>query len=275
MRHKGSVIFLLVMLLLSLMIADGQKRLQVSYYDCPVADLPDDFAGFRIVQLSDLHGAEFGKENRRLIEKIRALQPDLIALTGDFIEKSEDLTVTGRLLPALAEIAPCYFVSGNHEWASGGIEALRAQLEQSGIRYLGNEYELIRRGSSALVLCGAEDPNSWSDLATPDVLVSAAAAAYPNTPILLLGHRNYWVREYPTLPVELILCGHGHGGLVRLPGFGGLVGTDRLLFPEHTEGIHRSGSYHMVVSRGLGGIYGLPRFFNNPEIVVATLKKEA
>lgn len=275
LRRKGFLTFIIALLLLSAFFLDGQKRLQVSRYDCPVAALPEEFEGFRIVQLSDLHGAEFGRNNRRLIEKVREEKPDIIALTGDFIEEADDLRATKTLLPELVKIAPCYFVTGNHEWASGGMDALRAQLEQAGIRYLENEYEPIRRGDGALLVCGVEDPNSWADLVTPDVLAAEAAAAYPGIPILLLGHRNYWVREYPALSVELILCGHGHGGLVRLPGFGGLVGTDRLLFPEYTEGMHRSGTYHMVVSRGLGSIYGLPRLFNNPEIVVATLKEES
>ena len=274
MRRKRVILWLAALLLVASFTA-GQLRLSVSRYDCPVAGLPDDFEGYRIVQLSDLHGASFGKENRRLVDRVRRENPDIIVLTGDFIEDAGDLPVTGRLLPELTKIAPCYFVSGNHEWASGGMEALRAQLAVAGVRYLENEFESIDREGGAILLCGVEDPNSWADLVKPDAVVREAALRYPGTPIILLGHRNYWIREYPQLPVELILCGHGHGGIVRLPGLGGLVGTDRLLFPEHTEGVACSGSYHMVISRGLGRIYGMPRIFNSPEIVVAVLQKEA
>lgn len=253
----------------------GQQWLSVSRYDCPVARLPDEFEGFRIVQLSDLHGAEFGRNNERLINKVRAEKPDIIVLTGDFIEEKDDLTVTNELFPELVRIAPCYFVSGNHEWASGGMTVLEAQLHSAGVVYLENDFVSLRHGDGEVILCGVEDPNSWADLTPPDALIGEVRGIAPDRPIILLGHRNYWVREYPALPVELILCGHGHGGIVRLPGIGGLVGTDRLLFPEHTEGIHKSGSYHMLVSRGLGTIYGLPRLFNRPEIVVASLTKEA
>ena len=274
MRKRRLAVFLLIILALSVLMLLGQKRLTVSRYDCSIAGLPDEFAGYRIVQLSDLHGAEFGKGNSRLLERVEGEDPDLIVLTGDFIEDKDDLAATGVLLPALAEIAPCYFISGNHEWASGGMPVLEAQLERAGVNYLSNEFTLIKKGDAEIVLCGAEDPNSWADLATPDILVESAAAAHDGSPIILLGHRNYWVREYPSLPVELIFCGHGHGGIVRIPGVGGLVGTDRLLFPDYTEGVFASGSYQMIVSRGLGSIYGLPRIFNPPEIVVATLEKE-
>lgn len=264
-----------VLLLAAVILLPGHFRLSVSRYDCPIAALPDSFEGFRIVQLSDLHGAAFGENNHRLVEKVRGEKPDIIVLTGDFIEDTGDLTVTRELLPQLTEIAPCYFVSGNHEWASGGMDAFCAQLEQAGVRYLSNEWELLTRDGESLILCGVEDPNSWTDPVTPDALVAEAELRHPNMPILLLGHRNHWAEKYPDLPVELVFCGHGHGGIVRIPGVGGLVGTDRLLFPAHTEGIEKIGSYHMIVSRGLGRIYGLPRVFNPPEIVVASLKKES
>lgn len=273
--RKRWMIWLAVLFLLAALCIDGQKRLVVSCYECPISDLPGSFGGFRILQLSDLHGAKFGRGNRRLLRAVEEARPDMIALTGDFIEKTEDLQVTGELLPELSEIAPCYFISGNHEWASGVLPVLERQLELAGVRYLRNEYVALERNGEEILLCGVEDPNSWADLLPPDALVAEAQRQHPEVPIVLLGHRNYWIREYPELPVELILCGHGHGGIVRIPGVGGLVGTDRLLFPAHTEGIHESGSYHMVVSRGLGSIYGLPRVFNNPEITAITLKKEA
>jgi len=274
-KRRKRLLWLAALLLLLACTVAGQQRLQVSEYDCPVAGLPAGFENFRILQLSDLHGARFGRQNERLLRTVAKQRPDMIVLTGDFIEELEDLEVTAELLPQLAGLAPCYFVSGNHEWACGGMAVLAEQLRSAGVRYLANEYTLLSRDGESLLLCGVEDPNSWADLITPEKLVAQAQLEYPGLPIVLLGHRNYWVERYPALPVELIFCGHGHGGAIRIPGVGGLLGTERLLFPEFEDGVHASGSYHMVVSRGLGRIYGLPRIFNKPEIVVGTLKKEA
>ena len=106
----------------------------------------------------------------------------------------------------------------------------------------------------------------------PDELVAELRRSYPETPVVLLGHRNYWVERYPSLEVDLILCGHGHGGIIRLPGIGGLLGTDRLLFPAYAEGAHVSGRYTMVVSRGLGNIRRSLRVFNYPQLVLITLE---
>ena len=149
MRIKSIVMCILLVLIPGVSLLQGQFRLDISRYDCPVANLPASFDGFRIVQLSDLHGAGFGENNCRLVEKVRGESPDIIVLTGDLIEKTEDLAVSGVLLPQLAEIAPCFFVSGNHEWACGGMTALAEQLEAAEIRCLANEYELIyRKGKS-------------------------------------------------------------------------------------------------------------------------------
>ena len=88
----------------------------------------------------------------------------------------------------------------------------------------------------------------------------------------MLGHRNYWMEKYPDLPVELILCGHAHGGIVRIPGVGGLLSTDRTLFPDYEAGMYDNGNYTMIVSRGLGNSISVPRLMNRPEILSIELK---
>lgn len=275
-RHIGRWVLLpLLLAALALALWDGQTRLVTDRYTCQLSSLPESFEGFRIVQVSDLHGASFGAGNRRLVERVRAEKPDLIALTGDMTACEADLAVTAQLLPQLAQIAPCYYVSGNHEWGSGTIDALAAQMEQSGVVYLQNEYLPLARGGETLVLCGVEDPNSWADLTPPDELVEELRGEYPDECVLLLGHRNCWMREYPTLDVDVILCGHGHGGLIRLPWVGGLIGTDRRFFPDYTEGCFTGGRYAMVVSRGMGNLPYTLRLFNNPELVTVTLERQA
>jgi len=269
--HGGIVILSLILLLIlaaAFIIHDSRTHLEISEYNISSDKLPESFSGFKIVQLSDLHGAEF---DGRLTEKVRALTPDIIVLTGDFISDAGDLLAVDSLTGELKDICPVYFVSGNHDFASGEISALSEILERNNVRYLHNEYLCLERGGDKIILGGVEDPNSWAEMLHPDELAQKMAAEYPDAFRILLGHRNYWVTEYPDLPVDLIFCGHAHGGIVRLPGVGGLLGTNRALFPDYVDGIFQSGSYSMVVSRGLGSSISIPRFLNRPEIVCVTL----
>ena len=265
-------VLLMLAALFALLFADSANRLVTTDYTVTSARLPADFDGFRIVQLSDLHGAEFGKDNARLVRAVAAAQPDLIVLTGDFIEAEDQIPVTLALARQLVPLAPVYFVSGNHDWASHAISALFDGLADAGVTCLRNEFVTLQRGAGSIVLAGVDDPNGLADMLKPDEVAAAVQAEHHGAFTVLLGHRNYWVEEYPTLPVDVILCGHAHGGIVRLPGVGGLIGTDRTLFPDYTAGMFASGQYQMIVSRGLGQIAQLPRLLNNPEIVCLTLR---
>lgn len=265
-------VLLMLAALFALLFADSANRLVTTDYTVTSARLPADFDGFRIVQLSDLHAAEFGKDNARLVRAVAAAQPDLIVLTGDFIEAEDQIPVTLVLARQLVPLAPVYFVSGNHDWASHAISALFDGLADAGVTCLRNEFVTLQRGAGSIVLAGVDDPNGLADMLKPDEVAAAVQAEHPGAFTVLLGHRNYWVEEYPTLPVDVILCGHAHGGVVRLPGVGGLIGTDRTLFPDYTAGMFASGQYQMIVSRGLGQIAQLPRLLNNPEIVCLTLR---
>ena len=248
--------------------------LGVTRYELGYASLPAAFDGFRLVQLSDLHGARFGKGNARLLAAVRAERPELIALTGDILQTDSDSEVfaAASLCAALARIAPTYFVSGNHDWASGEIDALAETLEECGAVYLRNEYVEIWRGGTSIVLCGVEDPNGFADMIKPDALVAGLRGEHPDSFALLLGHRNYWLERYPQLDIDLALCGHAHGGIVRLPFLGGVLGSNARLFPEYDAGLFH-GRYDMIVSRGLGNAVPVPRFLNVPEIVSVTLSR--
>ncbi len=278
-KHKGRgcltglVIMALAAICVFLMI-DGGRQLEVSRYELRSSRLPESFDGFRIVQLSDLHGAQFGEDGTELAEKVAALEPDIIALTGDFVTDDGDLGAVEKLVRRLVRLCPVYFVSGNHEFGSGLAAQVRSIMENAGVKYLSNEYLTISRGEDRIVLGGVEDPLAYADMLMPDELARKMDEAYPSAFRILLGHRNYWMTEYPSLPVDLILSGHAHGGLIRIPGVGGLIGTDRHLFPDFTEGMFYNGSYTMIVSRGLGNSVSVPRIFNRPELVCVTLGAE-
>lgn len=277
-RGRGCLTALIVIALIAaicaFLIKDSSQTLEISRYEVASEKLSESFDGFRIVQLSDLHGAQFGDDGTELVDKVRSLSPDIIALTGDFVTDEGDLEAVEKLAPRLTELCPVYFVSGNHEYGSGLAQRVRGILESAGVKYLGNEYLTISRGSDSVLLGGVEDPIAYADMLAPDELARKMNEAAPAAFKILLGHRNYWMKEYPELPVDLILSGHAHGGIVRIPGVGSLIGTDRHLFPDFVEGKFYNGNYTMIVSRGLGNSVPIPRIFNRPEIVCVTLKAE-
>ena len=256
-------------LLLGLAVADSNLRLVTTEYRLSYPNLPAGFEGYRILQLSDLHGAVFGKDNARLLAAVRKTQPDLIALTGDLADESTDLETVDALLGALAEIAPVYYVSGNHEWAARRLRSLIPMLERHGVRYLRNEWMYLEQNGDSIVLLGVEDPCGPADMPKPD----AVAAAAPEGFRLMLAHRNELAEQYPELPVDLLLVGHAHGGVWRIPGVGGLLDHRYRLFPDDAEGVIASGRMNMVVSRGLGNIGLSFRLLNNPELVLVTLHR--
>lgn len=274
-RGRGCLTALIILALIAaaaaFLIKDSRDDLEISRYEVKSQKLPESFDGFKIVQLSDLHGAEFGEDGMGLVEKVKELEPDIIALTGDFVTDEGDLAAVEKLAARLTELCPVYFISGNHEFGSGLAVKVRNILERAGVKYLSNEYLTISRGEDGILLGGVEDPLAYADMLSPDELAQKMNDAAPDAFKILLGHRNYWMTEYPELPVDLIFCGHAHGGLIRIPGVGGLIGTDRRLFPDFDAGQFNNGRYTLIVSRGLGNSVPIPRVFNRPEIVCVEL----
>lgn len=274
-RGRGCLTALIILALIAaaaaFLIKDSREDLEISRYEVASQKLPESFDGFKIVQLSDLHGAEFGEDGMELVDKVGSLEPDMIALTGDFVTDEGDLAAVKKLAGRLTELCPVYFVSGNHEFGSGLAIKVRNILERAGVKYLSNEYLTISRGEDEILLGGVEDPLAYADMLSPDELAQKMNDAAPDAFKILLGHRNYWMTEYPELPVDLIFCGHAHGGLIRIPGVGGLIGTDRRLFPDFDAGQFNNGRYTLIVSRGLGNSVPIPRVFNRPEIVCVEL----
>lgn len=234
--------------------------------------LPSAFDGLRIVELADLHGAEFGPDNRDLLEAVRTAKPDLIALDGDLADEHTDLEVIRTLAGELVKIAPVYYVTGNHEWAMDARKELFAILDEAGVTALRNEYAVLDRDGQSIVVAGVDDPNGPWDQKTPEELTGELREALGDPYVLLLAHRNDQLERWDALGLDLVLAGHAHGGVIRLPVIGGLLGTGMQLFPEYTAGLYRAGRTCMLVSRGLGNS-GIPvRLFNRPHLPVVVLR---
>lgn len=273
-KHVFLKIFILLVLVCALLLVDSNVRPVLSEYEVSLSSLPKSFDGVRIVQLSDLHATEYGENNEKLVSKIRALQPSLIAITGDMIDAEGQDGYVRTLIPQLLEIAPVYYVTGNHEWASGAIKEMFSTLKELGVSVLRNDYDVLRIGDDSIILAGAEDPNGPYDMETKDSLVNRIRQAEGGKTMIMLYHRNDKLSEFASLGVDLVLSGHAHGGLIRLPFTDGLVDGSRTLFPTHTAGEYSEGGTKMIVSRGLGNTGRTFRFLNNPDIVSITLRAE-
>ena len=239
--------------------------------------LPAAFDGLRIVQLTDLHGRTFGEDNADLIAAVAEAEPDIIVLTGDLQDAPKETppAYTWQLGAAMAAIAPTYFVTGNHEWALGDVPELKAGLEAAGVTVLSNEYTVLERGGDRLILAGIDDPNGYADQKTPEELAEEIRLAEGEDACwLLLAHRNnLFPDEYSALGADLVLSGHGHGGMIRLPFTDGLIGVDRTLFPSYTNGFYGADGADVFVSRGLGSSGRSFRLFNRPQVAVLTLTR--
>lgn len=246
-----------------------------------LSGLPDAFDGLRIVHLSDNHGHEFGEDNSELLAMVAEQNPDLIVITGDIIDQESQITMIPALAKGLVSIAPTYYVTGNHEWAlewgeAGGIvKELKALLEHHGVKVLSNEYVVLERGGSSVVLAGVDDPNGYVDQKTPEELHAEITEYEPGLFTVLLAHRNDAFERYAAAGYDLVLSGHAHGGIIRLPFTDGLLSPARTFFPTWTAGVYRVGESTLFVSRGLGNnttpIHGF-RLFNRPDMAVLELK---
>jgi predicted MPP superfamily phosphohydrolase len=272
-RHTGSKLFLLLIILTVILIYDSNTRISTEEYEIYDLAIPYAFDGYRIVQLSDVHAAEFGENNEKLLNAVREAQPDIIVITGDMIDADDQNEVTKTLLSGLTDISPVYYVTGNHEWDSGGLNELFDTLDSLGVTALRNEYVRLELGAASIVLAGAEDPNGPADMMKPEELVRRIRQAEGNSFLVMLNHRNDRLDLYASLGVDLVLCGHAHGGLIRLPFTDGLIGPKREWLPEFTNGIYTKNETKMLVSRGIGNQTGYPRFLNNPHIPVAVLRQ--
>lgn len=234
--------------------------------------LPAAFEGFRIALVTDLHNRVFGPDNDWLVAQLEKAKPDLIALSGDIADEDSSISALSALLPRLTAVAPCVYVTGNHEWRMKNRAEWFSLLEKSGVRYLSNRFARLTRGESEMIIAGVDDPNGPRDQKTPGKLLREVKAAAPDDYLVVLCHRNDQLENLANLGADLVLSGHAHGGVVRLPFLGAVFGTHYEFFPEDTEGVICCGETCMVVSRGLGGSRRLPvRIANRPEIPVITL----
>lgn len=240
------------------------KTIRVSEYVVSHDDIPVTFDGKRIVQLSDLHNADFGGE---LTALVRSLAPDILVITGDWISKDDtDISVAKEQAKALVGIAPIYYVAGNHEARSSLWAELNTYLRDIGITVLDGEAVLWEENGETVQLVGIFDPeystHLWRDF---------APLVQEDRYTVLLFHRPEYLEEAAQFGADLILSGHTHGGQIRLPLIGALYAPNQGLFPTYDVGRFETDDTTMIVSEGLG-VSAYMRILAPPEVVVVTLK---
>ncbi len=246
--------------------------LQVEPVELFFESLPPQFDGLRVAELSDLHGRSFGKNNVRLLRTLQKARPDMICICGDLFDEKTDLTMLESLLTGLTDIAPVYYVTGNHEWQVKNLREILQKMRGWGVTVLENEGRVLSRGGAEMVVAGVHDPCGPYDMKTPAALVRELRSAQGNDFILMLSHRNDELAMWSQLGVQLVLSGHCHGGVVRLPFVGGVFGTRRELFPEYDAGVYRQDGTTLFVSRGLGYTNVHFRLFNRPHVPIMILR---
>ena len=277
-QHKALRRLLLLLAIVLGALYWANTSIETEEFTFASAALPAGFDGLRAVVLTDLHGARFGKENEKLLAAVEEQSPNVIFLVGDLVdEHTQDAPdYAAHLGAALCGLAPTYYVTGNHEWARGTeeTERIKTALTDSGVTVLSNEFCELKRGEDAIVIAGVDDPNGYADQKTPEALAAEVYAAYGDCFSILLSHRDS-VEYYDELGFSLTLCGHGHGGIFRIPLVDrGLLGTNHRFFPAYDGGLYElEGGKACFVSRGLGNIGASFRIFNRPQVAVITLER--
>ena len=272
-RRKTAVLLVLTALLAAGFLLWGNCSLQTTETALVSPALPPAFDGLRIVELADLHGRVFGRGSRRLLAAVRRAEPDLICIDGDLFDEHTDLAMLPPLLRGLCAIAPVYYVTGNHEWRMENRKQWFELLSACGVTRLENSFVMLSREGGSVVLAGVDDPNGPADQKTPGQLLQEIHEAAPQAYTIVLCHRNDQLERFARLGADLVLSGHAHGGVVRLPFLGAVFGTHYEFFPDYTAGLYTMGKTTLAVSRGLGGSRRIPvRIANQPEIPVITLR---
>ncbi|MFV0343897.1 MAG: metallophosphoesterase, partial [Anaerocolumna sp.] len=222
------------------------------------AKIPDAFNDYVICQISDLHNKEFGENQRNILNKISRISPDIIVITGDIVDRRKyNLEVAMEFVKGAIDIAPIYYVSGNHEAWSNQYTSIKNSLVNEGVVVLDDTMSQITINESSIDIVGVSDPDFLTSKYSEGTDISYMEQQLKQWSenqnfTILLSHRPELFHMYVENNMDLVFSGHAHGGQIRLPFVGGLVAPDQGVFPKYTSGQHKEEDTTMFVSRGLG-----------------------
>lgn len=270
----------ILILILGFYLYKENTSIGITIVEIESSGIPEGFDNYRIVQLSDIHDSEFGKNNLDLVNKVKDLSPDAIFITGDLIDRNRyNLEQSLEIIRQLQFVAPFYYVTGNHEISTNDVEHIKTELRDLGVNVLTDESLIIESGAGdKIAIGGIEDPLS-SNLNEHEYVEITVDKAFKEVSDdmfkILLSHRPEQFDVYVDREIDLVFSGHAHGGQIRIPGMGGVIAPGQGWFPKYTSGVHEEKESRMIVSRGLGNSLVPIRVFNQPEIVFVTLKSDS
>ena len=268
-KSKKLIIFIICIICLLIYLQYENKALEITTIEVEDSKIPKSFDNFSIIQISDLHDAKFGKNQKNLIEKVKEIDPDIIVITGDFIDFSRyNIENSSDFISGVSDSYNVYYVPGNHEAAlKSRYEEVRDNLQKAGATVLDNQNHKICKDNKCINLIGVQDI-SFIENKDENILKNTISELKNESLYnILLSHRpNLW-ETYEKAGIDLVLSGHAHGGQIRLPFTNGLYAPDQGVFPQYTSGANEFGNTLVVISRGLGNSRFPFRVNNRPEIV--------
>ena len=238
-------------------------------------------AKLKFVVITDLHNKEYGEKHAALAELVKEQNPDFSAVCGDMVNRGDpDTTKMKDVLKKLADIAPTYCCLGNHERdnaAKFGTD-FKSETDSTGAVLLDNEYIKFTKNGKSVLIGGMSD-YPYYEFYTPDDDVLSrtlweefAEKAKNNFTILLHHQPEYIAEDAKKTDIDLIVCGHTHGGQIQLPFIGGVIAPNQGLFPKYDKGEFDLDGTKMIVCAGLSNTVFIPRINNQVEIGVVTIK---
>jgi len=245
-------------------------------YNIVLNNLPESFSGFKIAHISDTHS----RPAKGIDKIVKDSDPDIIVITGDLLNDDNNPTSEiDALISELLNIAPVYFISGNHDLWRTGYRNIFSNYEAQGAVFMDNKTVTIEKNGEKIAISGCPDPFSR----VPDIIAENMKKSLESLPKIdgvniLLFHRANLFDMINGSGFDLILSGHMHGGQVRIPGLGGVLAPSssmlsktRMLFPKYTGGVATNDSTTMIINRGASNTLPIPRLGNPPEVGIITL----
>lgn len=241
--------------------------IEITRHEVFIDDLPAQFDGYRIAFLTDTHVAGFVRRSfyREIVAQVNRFEPDLILLGGDFVTWNRDIALMAEtLLSGLQSRDGVLSVLGNHDYWAGEDE-VKAAMTAKGVRFIINSSTTVRRKGAELRVVGIDEVYRGE----PDV--EAAFANVTRGPRIGITHHPDLIDQVEDRRIDLLLCGHTHGGQIRFPFFGAVVVPSKYE-DRYASGFHRVGGVLMYVSRGIGAIPPI-RILCRPEIATFVLRQ--
>lgn len=278
---KVGIFFLILILLVAFELYRSNMTVGISEYTVGIEALPDEFDGFRIAQISDLHN----KCNLPVERALAKCNPDIVVMTGDMVSSwDRDFYEFLQLASNISDKYPTYFIVGNHEQMlpHDVCASLVANLADHGVVVLDNSSIAIERADAKISLHGLwfhlryyrdKNDEKTADYIVQKKTLDTILGKAPSGVNIMLAHNPVYFDAYEQWGADLVLAGHMHGGVVRIPGYGGLLSPEKEFFPKYDAGRFEKDAATMLVSRGIGNSIGI-RVFNQPEIIVTDLTKK-